>query len=97
MSDHIAGHKGEIAGNKQTAMQRMLDRLSETATPDEIENADASELGVEARRIAANLSSDNVSPSVLSGLVRVADFCFLTILGVLLYAIYVHPQNVIAG
>ena len=97
MSDHIAGHKGEIAGNKQTAMQRMLDRLSETATPDEIENADASELGAEARRIAANLSSDNVSPSVLSGLVRAADFCFLTILGVLLYAIYVHPQNVIAG
>ncbi|MFK8034997.1 MAG: undecaprenyl-phosphate glucose phosphotransferase [Hyphomicrobiales bacterium] len=83
-----------INGNnmpRQQAVDRMMKRLNETVTGDNILDVDASSLSDDAKRVASQLTDDNVSPRVLAGLVRLMDFILVSALGYLIYVFYVRP------
>lgn len=83
-----------INGNnmpRQQAVERMMERLNETVSGDALLDIDASSLGEDAKRVASQLTDDNVSPRVLTGLVRLMDFFLVSVLGYLIYLFYVRP------
>lgn len=75
---------------RQQAVERMMKRLRETASGDSLLDVDASSLGEDARRVASQLKDDNVSPRVLTGLVRLMDLFVVSVLGYLIYFSYVR-------
>lgn len=82
---------------REQAVARMMRRLSEATASDSLKGIEAGELGDEARRVASQLTDDNVSPRVLTGFVRLIDFLLVTVLGYLIYLIYVRPQEQLDG
>lgn len=75
---------------RQQAVERMMKRLNDTVSGDNLLDVDASSLGEDAKRVASQLSDDNVSPRVLTGLIRLMDFFLVSILGYLIYFFYVR-------
>ncbi|MEP0522246.1 MAG: undecaprenyl-phosphate glucose phosphotransferase [Hyphomicrobiales bacterium] len=76
---------------RQQAVERMLKRLSDSSSGQSLLDVDASTLSEDAQRVASQLSDDNVSPRVLTGLIRLMDFILVSLIGYLAYIFYVRP------
>ncbi|MEP4804276.1 MAG: hypothetical protein ABJZ69_07685, partial [Hyphomicrobiales bacterium] len=70
---------------RQQAVERMLKRLSDSSSGQSLLDVDASTLSEDAQRVASQLSDDNVSPRVLTGLIRLMDFILVSLIGYLAY------------
>lgn len=97
MSEQVADPINGTSMPREQAVARMMKRLSEATASDDLQNIEAGELGDEARRVASQLTDDNVSPRVLAGLVRLLDFVLVSALGFLVYLFYVRPLELTDG
>jgi FlaA1/EpsC-like NDP-sugar epimerase len=97
MSDQSSDPVDKPDMPREQAVSRMMKRLIDATASDELKGIEAGELGDEARRVASQLTDDNVSPRVLTGLVRLMDFVLLTALGFVIYLIYVRPLEQLDG
>ena len=91
MSDQNSDPINESNMPREQVVTRMMKRLADATASDDLKRIEAGELGSEALRVASQLTDDNVSPRVLTGLVRLMDFVLITALGYIIYLIYVRP------
>lgn len=97
MSEQVANQQTDAIMPREQAVSRIMKRLSEATASDKLEGIEAGKLGDEARRVASQLTDENVSPRVLAGLVRLMDFILVATLGYSIYLFYVHPLALLDG
>ena len=97
MSEQVVDPLKGTSVPREQAVSRLMKRLSEAVASDDLKDIESGDLGDEARRVASQLTDDNISPRVLAGVVRLIDFCVVTALGFLIYLFYVRPLEETSG
>lgn len=97
MSEQVVDPVSVTNMPRELAVARMMKRLGDATASENLDNIETGELGDEARRVASQLTDENLSPRVLTGLFRLLDFVLITALGYLVYLFYVRPLELQEG